>query len=102
MREVLTREGPLRRRFVERFGKRIAAIAPLIFAREVQNGHLRADLDAPLAMVSLVALCVFPFAAAPVMGPLLGFGLDEAFPDRLIAHNTELLARGVHARREPT
>jgi AcrR family transcriptional regulator len=102
MREVLTRDGPLRRRFVQRFGKRLAEIAPLIFARELRAGRLRADLDPPLALISLVALCVFPFAAVPVVGPLLGLQLDSSFPDRLIAHNPALLSRGVSARREPT
>lgn len=95
LREVATRDGPLRRRFVERYGRRIGAVAPQLFAREVQSGHLRRDLDPVLTLVSVLALCVFPFVAAPVMAPVLGLKVDADFAERLIAHNARLLREGV-------
>jgi AcrR family transcriptional regulator len=100
LREVATREGPLRRRFIERYGRRIAGVAPVLFAREVQAGRLRRDVDPVLTLVSVIALCVFPFVAAPVMGPVLGLKLDGEFAERLIAHNTRLLHEGVSPRKE--
>jgi AcrR family transcriptional regulator len=100
LREVATREGPLRRRFVERYGRRIAGIAPALFAREVQSGQLRRDLDPVLTLISVIALCVFPFVAGPVMAPVLGLKLDDEFVERLIAHNARLLREGVRRRKE--
>ncbi len=95
LRDVATREGPLRRRFIERYGRRIGAVAPRLFAGELQSGRLRRDADPVLTLVSVVALCVFPFVAAPVMGPVLGLKLDDDFAERLIAHNTRLLREGL-------
>jgi AcrR family transcriptional regulator len=98
LREVVLRDGPLRRRFIERFARRAAAVAPALFAREIASGHLRADLDPQLTLVSVIALCIFPFVGAPLFGPVLGIEIDERFPDRLIAHNVRLLLEGVRPR----
>jgi AcrR family transcriptional regulator len=98
VREVATRDGPLRARFIERYGSRAAAIVPALIAGEVHAGRVRADLDPRLAVVSLVALCIFPFIAAPVMGPVLGLEIDETFTGRLIEHTRRLFLEGVRPR----
>ncbi len=99
LREVATRDGPLRRRFVERYARRIGGIAPAVLAREVRSGRIRRDLDPSLALVSILALCVFPFVAAPVVGPVLGLKLEGDFPERLIEHTTSLLRDGIRPAR---
>jgi AcrR family transcriptional regulator len=98
VREVATRDGPLRARFVERFGRRAAEIVPAIVAGEIRAGRLRADLDPRLAVVSLVGMCIFPFVAAPVMAPVLGLEIDAGFPERLIAHTERLFLDGARPR----
>jgi AcrR family transcriptional regulator len=98
LREVATRDGPLRRRFIERYGRRIAEVVPALFAAEIRGGRLRRDLDPALTVVSVIALCAFPFVAAPVMGPVLGLELDAGFAERLIAHNVRLLREGLAPR----
>jgi AcrR family transcriptional regulator len=98
LREVATREGPLRARFIERYGARAAAIVPALIAGEVRAGRVRADLDPRLAVISLVAMCIFPFVAAPIMAPVLGLEIDEAFPARLIEHTRRLFLEGARPR----
>ena len=98
VREVATREGPLRRRFIERYGSRAAAIVPALVAAEIRAGRVRADLDPRLAVISLVGMCIFPFIAAPIMAPVLGLEIDEAFPDRLIEHTRRLFLDGARRR----
>jgi TetR/AcrR family transcriptional regulator len=94
MREVLSRDGPIRERFIERFASQAARIAPLLFAEEIRSGRLRRDLDPILALLSLLGMCVFPFLAHPVMGPVLHFPLDAAFRERLKQHTIRLYLQG--------
>ncbi len=98
VREVATRDGPLRRRFIERYGSRAAAIVPALVAAEIRAGRVRADLDPRLAVISLVGMCIFPFIAAPIMAPLLGLELGEGFPERLIEHTRRLFLEGARPR----
>jgi AcrR family transcriptional regulator len=97
MREVLARDGPIRQRFIERFARQAAKIAPLLFAEEIRSGRLRRDLDPMLALLSLVGMCVFPFLAHPVMGPVLQYPLDAQFRERLARHTIRLYLEGAGA-----
>jgi AcrR family transcriptional regulator len=93
-REVLSRDGPIRAHFVERFASQAAKLAPLVFAQEIESGRLRRDLDPVLSLLSLMGMCVFPFLAQPLLGPLLGYQLDACFRERLRAHTTRLYLEG--------
>ena len=100
LREVLAEETPLRARFVERFATRAAQVVRPLFAREIEAGRLRSDLDPALAVMSLLGMCVFPFLAHPVTGPVLGYEIDDEFRRRLADHTARLYldgARGPHA-----
>jgi AcrR family transcriptional regulator len=99
VREVVLRDGPLRRRFVERFASRAAAVAPALIASEAAAGRIRPDLDPRLLLLSIIALCVFPYVGAPVFGPVLGLQYHGEFAERLIAHNVRLLRDGVRPRK---
>jgi AcrR family transcriptional regulator len=98
MREVLSRDGPLRRSFVKRFAAEAARHVPARMRAEIEGGRLRADLDPVLALVSLISLSVFPFLAEPVMGPLLGFRNDPEFRRRLTEHTVRLYLEGAGSR----
>ena len=95
VREVLSENTPVRRRFVDHFAGRAAAVVPSFFNQQIEAGKLRRDLDPKLAVLSLVGMCLFPLIAQPVIGPVLGYELDDAFKERLIAHTQKLYLQGV-------
>ncbi|MEZ5650512.1 MAG: TetR family transcriptional regulator [Burkholderiaceae bacterium] len=98
VREVLSHDGGGRRRFIERFGRRVAELVPPALAEEAAKGRLRADLDPRLTLLSLVGMCAFPFIAEPVLGPVFGYRIDPAFADRLAAHTTDIFINGARSR----
>ncbi|MGH9887753.1 MAG: TetR/AcrR family transcriptional regulator [bacterium] len=100
LREIVTGDSAARARFVERFASRVAALIPGLVAAEIAAGELRADLDPKLALLSLMGMSIFPFLAHPIAGKVLGYGLDAAFADRLVAHTTRLFFDGVRAHGE--
>ena len=66
-------------------GMRIEGIAPGVFARlgaqieaDVAAGRIR-PIDPRQFVVNLASLCIFPFAARPMIAVLLGVVGDEAF-----------------------
>lgn len=95
MREVVSRETPLRALFVERFARRAFELMPARVMAEIQSGRLNADLDPRFTLLSLVGVCVFPFLAHPVLGPLFDYELDSAFGDRYGDHAVTLLMQGL-------
>jgi hypothetical protein len=46
------------------------------------------------AALSLMSLCMFPFLARHVAGPVLGLKFDEEEIEHLIAHTARLFANG--------
>jgi AcrR family transcriptional regulator len=94
IREVISRESPLRAIFVEEFASTAVAVVPERMLEEINQGQLRDDLDPRYLILSLVGMCLFPFIAHPVLGPLLNFDLDESFGHSYGAHVVELFARG--------
>lgn len=99
LREVLAEDTPLRTQFVEQFASRAAQIIPPLFAREIEAGRLRADLDPVLCVLSLLGMCVFPFLAHPVTGPVLGYEIDDEFRRRLADHTARLYLDGARGPR---
>ncbi len=100
VREVLGGDAKRRARFVERFPRRLLPVVLPLLQREAGRGHLRADLDPMLSVLSVLGMCAFPFLVQPLLGPVLGYQLDESFRKRLADHTTRLFidgARGVRA-----
>ena len=52
-------------------------------------------------MFSIVGMNLFPYLMQPVLGEVLGYRLDDAFRERLIAHSRALLARGLAPAEAP-
>lgn len=94
IREVISRDSPLRELFVEEFAIHAASLVPARVAEEMQAGLLRADLDPRFAILSLLGMCMFPFIAHPVLGPLLNFELDESFGANYGDHVYRLFLHG--------
>jgi AcrR family transcriptional regulator len=99
VREVISGDAAFRARFAERFPARLLPLFFALVRREQTEGRLRADLDPGFTLLSLVGLCVMPFLARPIVGPLLGLRLeDEAERARLADHVVRLLEEGLRPR----
>jgi AcrR family transcriptional regulator len=99
VREVLGGDAARRARFIERFPSRIAPVVLPLLRREAASGHLRADLDPALTVLSVLGMCAFPFLVQPLLGPILGYQLDESFRQRLADHTTRLFLDGARGGR---
>lgn len=98
VREVISRDTPLRDLVKRRFMARAVQIVPPRVARDIQQGWLRDDLDPVHTVLSILGMCVFPYIAEPLLGPMLGFRIDAAFGERYAMHTTNLVLSGAGAR----
>lgn len=97
VREVLTGDTPLRTWFVERFAAVAGPRMTEWLSEQIDSGELRDDLDPRLALLSLIGMSMFPFLAAPVLGPILEYRIDGEFKDRIIRHTQTLFREGCRA-----
>ncbi|MEX0900312.1 MAG: TetR family transcriptional regulator [Gammaproteobacteria bacterium] len=97
VRDVLSAGGEMRDEFISGFAKHGAAAVARMVELDKAAGRLRADLDSRLAALSLLSLCAFPFLAAPVAGPALGYAPDADFVEQLADHTIRLFYEGAHA-----
>jgi AcrR family transcriptional regulator len=94
LREVLGGEPAQRARFAARFPARLAPLIVPLLRREAASGRLRAELDPALTLLSVLGMCAFPFLVQPLVGPILGYRLDDAFARRLADHTAGLFLDG--------
>jgi AcrR family transcriptional regulator len=94
VREVLGGEPAQRARFAARFPARLAPLIVPLLRREAASGRLRPDLDPALTLLSVLGMCAFPFLVQPLVGPILGYQLDDAFASRLADHTVRLFLEG--------
>ncbi|HEY8537400.1 MAG TPA: TetR/AcrR family transcriptional regulator [Steroidobacteraceae bacterium] len=95
--EVLPEGGKFRPTFVREIASRLFPMLVGIVEQGQRDGHLRADLDPRLVALSVVSLNAFPLIVRSIAAPILGFKLEGAELDRLIAHTSALLASGIAA-----
>lgn len=75
----------------------------VIFEKLVAEGVLKEGFDPKLCRVSYISLMVFPFIAPPPLLALHGVELNEAFLNRLIEHNIQLMTEGfINVSMSPT
>ena len=94
IREVISRESPLRVLFIEEFASHAVSVVPAKVLEDMDQGTLREDLDHRYLILSMLGMCLFPFIAHPVLGPLLDFDVDEAFAATYGEHVLGLIERG--------
>jgi TetR/AcrR family transcriptional regulator len=99
IREVVSRDTPLRQLFIDRFASRALKIVPPRVMAEIESGRLRHDLDPRYTLLSLVGMCLFPYLAQPVLGPLLDYQFDEAFGEQYTNHVLKLFLDGAAGAR---
>jgi TetR/AcrR family transcriptional regulator len=92
--EVLAEKGRFRATFIRDVAGRQAPLVMELLQRARTGGKLREDLDVRLAALSLLSLCMFPFLARAVAGPVLGLKYDDEEIERLIAHTAKLFTTG--------
>jgi TetR/AcrR family transcriptional regulator len=97
VREVISRDSALRDLVRREFMERAVMIVPPAIARDIAANRLRADLDPAYTVLSIVGMCVFPYMAEPVLGPLLGYRIDESFGQRYSEHAIGLILSGAGA-----
>lgn len=95
VQEVIARDSPLRQVFARRLAADVLPVVPAVLEQAVATGSLRGDLDARLTVMSLVGMCVFPYIAEPVLGPLLGYRADVEFGRAFTEHTVALALRGL-------
>lgn len=92
--EVLAERGRFRATFIRDIAGRHAPLVMELLQRGRASGKVREDLDVRLAALSLMSLCMFPFLARAVAGPVLGLKYDDDELERLIAHTAKLFTAG--------
>ncbi len=97
VQEVLTEGGPFREQFIEQFAGRLAPLLVAVVQREQLAGSIRRDVEPRLVALSAISLTVFPFLALPVAGRVLGLSVEHEATERLAAHTTRVLMRGIGA-----
>lgn len=95
VQEVVSRDTPLRKLFVERFANEALTLVAPMLEEEVRCGRLRRDLDPRLTAMSMIGMSVFPYIAEPVLGHLLDYRIDDRFAAAFIPHTIALLHRGL-------
>jgi TetR/AcrR family transcriptional regulator len=98
VREVLSPDGSFRQVFIRDLAGRFAPMLRTVVEREIDAGHLRADLDPSLTCVSLMSLALFPFISLPISSRVLGVDTSTGGIEALIEHQMRLLMHGVSAR----
>jgi TetR/AcrR family transcriptional regulator len=99
--EVLAEKGRFRATFIRDVAGRQAPLVMELLQRARTAGSLRKDLDVRLAALSLMSLCIFPFIARAVAGPVLGLKYDDEEVERLITHTARLFAAGAASAASP-
>ena len=97
--EVLAEKGRFRATFIRDVAGRQAPLVMELLERARVKGSLRKDLDVRLAALSLMSLCMFPFLARAVAGPVLGLKFDDDEIERLVQHTARLFAVGASVPR---
>jgi len=94
-REVFLSGGQLQQEFLEHFAPRLGGRLPGILQREQQAGRLTADMDPKIMALLVLGACFFPIIARPLAEPGLHIDYDAAGLQRISAHVTEMLEKGL-------
>ena len=97
IREVIADAGRFRERFIELYATPLTQILRGILRDEMAARPFRRDLDLQLAMVSLLGMTAWPFAARPVVERVLGLRYDADFATTFAEHTRRLFLEGVRA-----
>ena len=95
VREVLFSDGEIRGAILDKMKTLFAPSLLALIQKEISNGNYRAELNPQLALLSLMAMTIFPFLARPMLSEVLNMEMDEALAEMLSQHNAQLFLHGV-------
>lgn len=95
LREVLNPQGALRHSFPQRFASGLSAMLQQRIRYAQQRGDIRPELDPAKLVMSIIALCIFPFIATPLVVDTLGIDVDPAHAASLSSHHLAVLLHGI-------
>ena len=94
LKELILNQGVCRSYFIEQMGPKHLKIFDQVFLRFKQAGKLKPDVDPLLFRMSLMGLIFFPWYQRELMGIMEGVTYDDAFLEKLIKHNANLMQSG--------
>lgn len=100
LNEVLVEKGRFRATFLREIASRQLPLVVELLERGRAAGRFRPDLDARLAALSLLSLCMFPFLTKPVSEAALGLRYEGEGLEQLIEHSVRLFLRGIENNSE--
>ncbi len=100
VREIVTGEGQLRERVMQRFGLQRVGIVVAALSAARERGRIDAALAPPLLMVSVIGLALLPLATGHIWRRLPG--ADAIDVDAMVAHARALLTHGVPPAERPS
>lgn len=98
VREVLNPQGALRTRFPQRFAAGLATLLTGVIRTAQQRGEILDSLDPARLVMSIIALCIFPFIATPLVVDTLGIAVGPEQAQSLASHHLAVLLSGIEVR----
>lgn len=95
VREILFGHGETREAVMQRITSMIAPKLMHSIHHEIGSGHYRTELKPEFTILSLMAMTIFPFLAAPMVERILGVRIDEKLAGDIAAHNIDVFMHGV-------
>lgn len=99
VREIVTGEGQLRERVMQRFGLQRLGVVVAALGAARDHGRIDAALAPPLLMVSVIGLALLPLATGHIWRRLPG--ADAVDVDAMVAHARALLTHGIRSAEGP-
>lgn len=100
VREIVTGEGQLRERVMQRFGLQRLGVVVAALSDAREHGRIDAALAPPLLMVSVIGLALLPLATGHIWRRLPG--ADAVDVDAMVAHARALLTHGIRPADRPS
>jgi len=100
VREIVTGEGQLRERVMQRFGLQRLGVVVAALSAARERGRIDAALAPPLLMVSVIGLALLPLATGHIWRRLPG--ADAVDVHAMVAHARALLTHGIRPAERPS
>lgn len=97
LKELVLNQGICRDYFIEQFSMKNLKVFDQIYLHFKQAGKLKADIEPLFFRMSLMGLILFPWYMRELLALTEGVTYDDAFLEKLIKHNSNLMQFGCFA-----
>ncbi len=94
LKEVMLGQGVSRQYLIEQLSQTHVKVIDQVFEHFHAKGRIKAGVDPKMFRMSLMSLTLNPWYMRELLGIIEGVDYDDAFLERLIAHNTLLIEQG--------